>query len=235
MPNKLYVICTLSLLLFSTGLLAKQPSQWYSIEYIVFENKPLGNQHLEPWANSPIEAPLNAITLDPRVDAKAFSPLRVQQQQLHGVFARLKSLSSYQPIAHGGWIQPLTDNRKKQAVHISQQTANTQLEGSIIFHKGKYLHLDIDLQFSETPSGIAYDSHPIIAATQRYRLTESRRIKTTDSNYFDHPRFGVITRVEKIDSPLMPTPTNDLLDQPQLEVDRLDQAEPNQMPAPNDH
>lgn len=226
MSNKLYVIYTLSLLLFSTGLLAQQPNQWYSIEYIVFENKPLGNQHLEPWTSSPIEAPL---------DAKAFSPLRVQQQQLHGVFARLKSLSSYRPIAHGGWIQPLTDKRKKQAVRINQQTANTQLEGSIIFHKGKYLHLDIDLQFSDTPSGVSYDSVAIIAATQRYRLKESRRIKTTDSNYFDHPRFGVITRVEKIDSPLMPTPTNDLLDQPQLEVDRLDQAEPNLTPAANDH
>jgi len=221
MLNKLFSIYSISLLLFSCAAIAQQEKDWYSVEYIVFENKPLGNQHLEPWSKAPFTLPNSARVLNEDVSAQEFSLLKVGQQQLHGVLSRLKSLSSYQPLAHGGWIQPLAKNSKLQPIAMSVVTANQQLEGSINFHRGKYLHLDFDLQLSEMPALPTYDNTDISLTPHLYRLTESRRVKTGESNYFDHPRFGVIAIVEEIDSPLSVIPTGDLIKEKPLATSEL--------------
>jgi len=221
MLNKLFSIYAISLLLLSSSAFADQQKNWYSVEYIVFENKPLGNQSLEPWTKTPFTMPSNVRAPNKHSAIKEFSLLRVNQQQLHGVLARLKSLSSYQPLAHGGWIQSLAENSQSQPVPITSLAKNQQLEGTIRFHRGKYLHLDFDLQLSDTPTLPTYDSNEITTAPSLYRLTESRRIKTGESNYFDHPRFGVIAIIEKIDSPLSATPTDDIIEEKSLKAGEL--------------
>lgn len=216
---KLFPILLFTLLINSTAYAennANNETDWYSVEYIVFENKPLGNHALEAWKKEPFQMPIEALELDPLSDKKAFSPLNINQQQLHGVANRLKKLSSYSPIAHGGWIQPLEKNDPLQAIQIVQQAGTIQLEGSITFHRKRYLHLDLDLQLSEmVPSTYNddYFANNTIEPATLYRLKETRRIKTSDSHYFDHPRFGVLTIVEKIDSPEAPVSTTDLIDE----------------------
>ena len=189
---------------------------WYSIEYIVFENKPLSNQPLEPWTNTPFQMPDNAIELDSLSKKKAFSPLRVNQQQLHGVYKRLEKLSSYTPIAHGGWLQPLKQKEKLNAIQITHQAGSLQLEGTLTFHRGRFLHLNVDLQLSEMmplPMNGNYLTNSVIQPATLYRLKETRRIKTSNSYYFDHPRFGVLAIVEKIDSPKKPISTTQLIEE----------------------
>ena len=230
MLNKLFSIYAISLLLLSNSAFAEQQKNWYSVEYIVFENKPLGNQSLEPWAKAAFTMPNNARALNNLSPAQEFSHLRVNQQQLHGVLARLKSLSSYQPLAHGGWIQSLAENSQSQPIPVTALAKNQQLEGIISFHRGKYLHLDFDLQLSDTPTLSAYDSNATSSAPRLYRLTESRRIKTGESNYFDHPRFGVIAIIEQIDSPLSATPTDDIIEERSLKAGELKAAS---KPVPN--
>jgi hypothetical protein len=177
---------------------------WYSIEYIVFENNPLSNQPLEVWSKEPFQMPIDAIDLEPLSRNKAFSSLNTNQQQLHGVYRRLERLSSYTPIAHGGWIQPLKKKGKLNNVKITHQTGAHRLEGTLTFHRGRFLHLNVDLQLSEMfplPINNGYVTNNVIQPATLYRLKETRRIKTSQSNYFDHPRFGVLAIVEKINSP----------------------------------
>ncbi|MEE4290418.1 MAG: CsiV family protein [Cycloclasticus sp.] len=177
---------------------------WYSIEYIVFENNPLSNQPLEVWSKEPFQMPIDAIDLEPLSRNKAFSSLNTNQQQLHGVYRRLEKLSSYTPIAHGGWIQPLKKKGKLNNVKITHQTGAHRLEGTLTFHRGRFLHLNVDLQFSEMfplPINNGYVTNNVIQPATLYRLKETRRIKTSQSNYFDHPRFGVLAIVEKINPP----------------------------------
>ncbi|MBQ0724670.1 MAG: hypothetical protein KBT50_06200 [Cycloclasticus sp.] len=213
--------------LITLALLLSQPAfslekmRWYSIEYIVFEHNNVPSQLTEKWTKEPLQMPEHARELNTRSGQPAFSPLAINQQQLHGVYKRLMQLSSYTPLHHGGWIQPVDETSSKLGVQILQQLGHNRLEGSITFHRGNYLHLDIDLQLSE-PSPVSAiqneSSYPTIAAHQRYRLIESRRIKSSESNYFDHPRLGVIAIVEAIDSPLAAVETNDLINEKQLQA-----------------
>ena len=232
MPNKFYSVYALSLLLLSGAAFAEQPRTWYSVEYIVFANKPLGNQYLEPWSKAAFSMPENAQVLNRQSPPQEFSLLRVNQQQLHGVFAKLKSLSAYQPLAHGGWIQSLGSNHSP-AVQINYQTSSQRLEGTLRFHRGKYLHLDADLQLSDLPGLLADDQ---TSATRLYRLKETRRIKTSKSNYFDHPRFGIITLVEKIDSPMAASPTDDIIDKQAPKIEPLiNPNAPQRLPVRNEN
>jgi len=212
------IAATVFLLNSAYALAEANDAAWYSIEYIVFENTPLSNQPLEPWSKEPFQMPADAIDLTPLSRKKAFSSLSTQQQQLHGVYRRLEKLSSYTPIAHGGWIQPVTKKEKRKNVSITHQTGTHRLEGTLTFHRGRFLHLNVDLQLSEMlPLTInnSYVTNNITQPSTLYRLKETRRIKTNQSNYFDHPRFGVLAIVEKINSPTPATSTPQAMKGPQ--------------------
>ncbi|MEO1890010.1 MAG: CsiV family protein [Cycloclasticus sp.] len=251
------LILTLVILVFNSTVMSaenhieeQQEVDWYSVEYIIFENNPLSNQALEPWTKEPFDMPIGAIELDspsasniqqttlsadsmkPAV-SKAFSTLNIDQQQLHGVVRRLSKLSSYTPIAHGGWIQPLEEKSSLQAIQIVLQAGAIQLEGTLTFHRGRYLHLNVDLQLTEMmPATLDanYISNIAIQPATMYRLKEPRRIKTSDTHYFDHPRFGVMVIVEKIDSPEAAVSTTDLIqEQSTVEVTELAPVNPSKL------
>lgn len=221
--------CIVLLLVYTSAGYAEEKTQWYSIEYIVFEHSVSNNQRPEMWSKEPLQMPSNATDLNYSQSNQAFSPLAVNQQHLHGVFARLKKLSSYTPLQHGGWIQPVKDKRTRKGVKIVRQINSRQIEGSITFHRGRYLHLDIDLQLRELDSLISNRTDVasgIISAPALYRLKETRRVKASESNYFDHPRFGVIAIVEAIDSPQAAVTKNNLIEGNQLKAGQLETLTP---------
>ncbi|PHS71186.1 MAG: hypothetical protein COB22_07565 [Cycloclasticus sp.] len=220
-----FLITTLAALLNTAVLQAEETNniKWYSVEYIVFENNPLGEHVLEPWTKEPVQIPDNAIDLgliDSNIasNSKAFTPLNNHQRQLQGTANKLKRLSSYTPLSHGGWIQPLVEKNLLQPIRILQTSESSLLEGTITFHRGRFLHLDIDLQLSERaplPVDTSFIASAAIQPTTIYRLKETRRIKTQEIHYFDHPRFAVLAIVEKIDSPEEPISTTNLIDEKQ--------------------
>ena len=66
-----------------------------------------------------------------------------------------------------------------------------RLQGSLTFHKGRYAHLAVDLVFTEAVRWMPWGLD-----VRRYHLTQSRRLLPNRYYYFDHPRFGVIARIE---------------------------------------
>jgi len=153
----------------------------YSVEYIVFENT---QGTTEPWTKGALQMPSNAINLNAS-QGNGFRPLKSSQLRLHAVANKLKRLSSYTVVAHGGWIQPLKA-RRLQPVQVSQQQASSRVNGTITFHQKKYLHLNLNLQLTDLNSLI------------NYRLKATKRIKADEIHYFDHPRFSVLARVRKL-------------------------------------
>lgn len=196
MHSKLLTLLFTSLLLLSSPLSYAAEKHWYSIEYIVFKNTPLSNAALEPWRKAPIQIPVNAINLD-NGSSNKFSQLEQSEQNLRNTLAGLKKSSSYAPIAHGGWIQPVQTRGKKQPVQIKTRLHNTELNGTITFWHERFFHLDFDLQLQErTSTGDSLNSNAPSRGTL-YRLNETRRIKTEQIHYFDHPRFSVLAIVKK--------------------------------------
>ena len=77
-------------------------------------------------------------------------------------------------------------------------------DGTVRLRKSRFLHLDVD--FVYFPDTLEQPDLDITEQATKHgrlsagyvRLTESRRIKPDDLNYFDHPLFGLIIEVSKI-------------------------------------
>lgn len=101
------------------------------------------------------------------------------------------------------------------------------ISGTLRLRVSRYLHLDVDIAYrrqvpappgdanaaaapagddssansgagGETPSVYSAPTGPTI---QTYRLTQDRRVKRDELNYFDHPMFGVLAEVTAYEPP----------------------------------
>lgn len=208
--------------------ISTEESSWYSIEYIVFKNNVTDNQNLEPWTKEPFVHPIKVgVNTTEPVIKNTVQYLSSNQKQLHGAYNRLKRIAAFTPLKHGGWIQEAKEKAPLSPTYIKKNINGDALEGTLTFHRERFLHLDLDLQLSQntlatnTTSLIINLTEP--QQTNIYRLQQTRRIKTAELHYFDHPQFGVIAKIEKIDAPIDTDKTTELINSLPL---------PEQSPAP---
>ena len=130
---------------------------------------------------------------------------------------KLAQSSQYRVLLHTGWRQPITKSSKGQTVHIATAAeagslggmANS-LDGNITVSLSRYLHLHADLLLRRpvndvTPttskletSGTATegsDESSAEALLPVYRMLQSRRMRSTEIHYLDHPALGVIAQI----------------------------------------
>ncbi|HKL78179.1 MAG TPA: CsiV family protein [Gammaproteobacteria bacterium] len=69
-----------------------------------------------------------------------------------------------------------------------------RIRGTLTFYKGRYAHLAVKLAFTEQRRWLAWGID-----RQHHFLIQSRRMLPNRYYYFDHPRFGVIARIEPMD------------------------------------
>lgn len=145
-------------------------------------------------------------------------------------FARkLELLDVYEPMLHVGWTQPVHSQDDSVPLDVAFfGPPPPGLEGQFTLYLGRFLHLVVDLaldaeptseQMAETGAAPIAASQPLFSfgddrpqydggelagmQTQRvrYRIEEDRIMKSDDVRYFDHPKFGVIARVTRIETP----------------------------------
>ena len=161
-------------------------------------------------------------------DLKPYLALPKRDYRLAGVRRVLARSADYRPLLHVAWQQPGLDTRDVRAVHLNNtrfereageqaapEPGETQdrpeytppvkvFDGTVRLRKSRFLHLDVD--FAYFPDTLEQPDLDIPEQAARHgglsadyvRLTESRRIKSDDMNYFDHPLFGLIIQVRKI-------------------------------------
>ena len=64
---------------------------------------------------------------------------------------------------------------------------STTLAGTLKVRLGRFLHMEALLVFTDTATG------------RSYRLSESRKMRSTELHYIDNPRFGLLTRILPIE------------------------------------
>ena len=132
---------------------------------------------------------------------------------------QLERLDAYEPILHTGWTQATLPPEESIALELPYFGAPPDgLQGSFLLYLGRYLHLVIDLTLDAAQDeGAENYGEPIISfgderaqyeieplspeGVVRYRIQEDRIIKNGDVRYFDHPKFGVIAKVTRVEEP----------------------------------
>ncbi|MFU8837753.1 MAG: CsiV family protein [Thiohalomonadaceae bacterium] len=152
----------------------------------------------------------------------AFAMLDVSAMQLLAEAERIEQDESLRLLAHLAWLQPGLPAEQAKAVWIAipdpEQSAQAQehlgppvLEGTLSLSLSRYLHLAVDLLYREAkpnqglPLNSAtspmdlfqlreqpYGIHSDAGQWQLYRKEESRRMRSNELHYLDHPMFGML-------------------------------------------
>jgi hypothetical protein len=179
------------LLAVAAPSLAQTPAtpRVYTVEIIVFRNNS-GSGGPEDWSVKPVAR--RPDKPDALVAGRFVQAIAASQFQLKEVAARLQNSSTFQPIAHFAWQQTASSWGSGAGFTIAKLAGNVPGLSGIIYLEAKdYLHLGMTLNYttSNPPAGLA------AAPGTTFVLSESRRVKSFERNYFDHPAFGVIALV----------------------------------------
>ncbi len=164
---------------------------------------------------------------------------------LTGTVDQLDRLDAYEPLLHIGWTQTALAKADTPALDLREfGEPPERLSGTLTLYLSRYLHLVVDLEFdaeldedsmqdmasdldapivrydaSRTQNDydvILFDAGPAYGRPS-YRISENRLFKNGETRYYDHPKFGVIAkvvRVEQEEEELFPDDTEFLLPAP---------------------
>lgn len=148
-----------------------------------------------------------------------FTRLTPGEFSMTDVLGRLDRLDAYEPIMHFGWTQATWPQEQTEAIDLYRfGTPPEGLSGSLTLYRSRYLHLVVDLQMDApgqaavAPTDVqTYGDYrgrddragdfdrAVSAGPVRYRIQENRILKNGETRYFDHPKFGVLAKVTRVE------------------------------------
>ncbi|MFB4204916.1 hypothetical protein KBTX_01911 [wastewater metagenome] len=192
MPRRIAVAATavvlaLSGLAVSGAALARD----YAVEVVVFRQWEASGADGESWPDVP-----PALPQDVRVSRPGGGPFRrlaSSAYQLSGIRQRLASADQYVVLGHFGWIQPDLAKGRNQWVAVGDGVPAGEripetpgLYGMMRVYVSRYLHAQVDLRYRRETGGTVYP------------MTQSRRMRSDEIHYLDHPLLGVIVQARPL-------------------------------------
>lgn len=163
----------------------------YEVQVLVFANhlkKLDGHEHWNEEKVTPLAGFKKA--LSPSTSLPAGSQLAIAQSILSGH-------PHYTILAARSWVQNMVSLRTTKAIRIESHT-DGRLKGLIRVFRWHLIHVALDLHY--TPKGSSHRTNSSGGTT--YQLTEMRPVALRKTNYFDHPKFGVLVRVIPYTGPI---------------------------------
>ena len=195
------------------------PIKYYTVELIVFkyeENVGVGSEVFPPEQIAETHDEIGELLVVEKQrrhpDAVGLMPELLPEQEftLFNVAERLELLDAYQPVMHVGWTQagfPLQDVDALDLAAFGDVPPG--LSGSFTLYLARYLHLVVDLTMDGSPEEVRveFDDEPAYSLTDitppvgpvYYRIQEDRIVKNGEIRYFDHPKFGVVAKVTRVE------------------------------------
>jgi hypothetical protein len=120
------------------------------------------------------------------------SALPTSQFQLTDIENKLRASAGYQPLAHVAWSQTASAWGTRAGFPVQKLGIDVPgLSGTVFLERGQYLHLGMTLSYAipAPPSGLG------AGPGTSFTMSQSRRVRFYERNYYDHPAFGVIALV----------------------------------------
>lgn len=137
------------------------------------------------------------------------------ERNLQAIAEAMRRSSHFRPLLHWRWRQPGWGRGRAKAIHVqipagsnlpltdvaagtskfllqqlrssldsglTSHSALPLLDGTLTLTRSRYLHMAVDLIYNDPKTGV-----PL-------QLKESRRMRSGELHYLDHPRFGVLVQ-----------------------------------------
>ncbi len=186
----------------ATSTLAQDeaPLREFTVEVIVFENLSASTE--EHWNYVPSSDRSDAADSDKRRELAALRFQVADSLTLDDIFTKMRQSRDYRPLVHTAWTQPGYSEATAPPLPLDRVTRLPRnLSGEITLHLSRYLHLNVDLTLAANRSAGADQSQLLLNERPMYRLQESRRMRSGDLHFFDHPKFGVLARIQPVETP----------------------------------
>jgi hypothetical protein len=112
--------------------------------------------------------------------------------RLTALVQRLQQSGTYAPVGHAAWVQTASAWGTRAGFSLPTLGINVPgLSGTVFLERGEFLHLGMQLDYSmhNPPPGLG------AAPGTTFSMNETRRVRFYQTNYYDHPAFGVIALV----------------------------------------
>jgi hypothetical protein len=173
---------------------------------------------------------MDLLTYAVNADALHFELLQEDDYTMTDVLDRFERLDAYETILHAGWTQPtlLPEHTRPVDLRVLGPVPEG-LDGAFTLYLSRYLHLVVDLALTadveaveeagiEQPvpsygDPVTQFGDPFLAEDMPvyYRIQEDRIVKNGDLRYFDHPKFGIVAKVTRVEQEPEANGENDLL------------------------
>lgn len=187
----------------------------YTVEVIVFvykENVSVGSEifvpeRIEDDADVENEQDIDK-SVPSNVDDRGRRPmppfqyvrLRRSELTMTDTAGMLNRLQAYEPIMHFGWTQTTLPDMETVALPLDKlSTPPRRLHGTLQLYLSRYLHLVIDLAMDAPDSDYSVETRHYVQPLQ-YLIHEDRIMKNKEIRYYDHPKFGVIAKVTRVET-----------------------------------
>ena len=157
-----------------------------------------------------------AAKFEKQLRSSAFKWLSKETFNLNEEYLALRRARGVRPIYHGRWRQPVPE--RDAAIPILLQLDGSdglltydrnlhKLEGTVHVSAKKFLHLYFNLWYHADAIGQAPISVPttvnLIKSNKHgyMELIDSRRMRSSELHYLDHPKIGIIAQIEEVKLP----------------------------------
>lgn len=169
----------------------------------------------EPAGEEDQPQPLDDIfAAEPATRRIALELLDRQDARIEEIHRKLANLGAYHPLMRAAWVQSTPAKAEAPAIHLQALGgAPPELDGTVTLYLGRFVHLvvDVAMDAGDEAAEAAPRDAPVYfgddrpggyfgAPVLRYRISEDRIMRDGDVRYFDHPRFGVIARVTRVNT-----------------------------------
>ncbi len=161
---------------------AAQPQSEYRVEVLILRHLNNEGRSFEapPQPKTQSDGPIDTSESARSERRVRWRGLPWKEFQLKSENSRLKRSRDFRPLLHLGWTQAALDNEESGWVPVRGQAEDgTRIDGRARLAVNRYLNLRLEL-------------NAIIPEKGEFRLTQSRRMKSGELHYFDHPEFGAL-------------------------------------------
>ncbi len=115
------------------------------------------------------------------------------------VMGHLRRIDIYRPLMHFGWTQTTLPEELTRPIRLSSLARPAPgLDGTLQLYLSRFLHLVVDL---EMEAGRSSDANTLgLELPVHYRIQEDRIFRSGELRYFDHPKFGVLARITRVEA-----------------------------------
>ena len=161
-----------------------------------------------------IDEPLVLIPTHEQAGLKLLGP---EEYVLNDEYERLERLDAYRPLMRAAWVQPTLEKDLTTPIKLRRLgNPPLRLDGTVTLYLSRFLHLVVDLsleeksplrgpaaderlrQFGDQRSRFGFDPDFVTPSTF-YRIEEDRIVRNGELRYYDHPRFGVLAKISRVE------------------------------------